>query len=170
MTYSFLEEALEGIHSGSFFRIGYITELPLKAAYAKEGWRILKVTESTVRTGINYRNIQSVIEDRESRSEVVRSRKNNIIPVQPRRIYKNVETDQMYLRVFPTVKGTNKDVSYILVTPSHSRYDFRELDEEMREMVRDSYFNQKARPIATLKIDSIYKVGNHELNPYIYAI
>lgn len=170
MTYSFLEEALEGIHSGSFFRIGYITEMPLKASYAKEGWRILKLTESTVRTGINYRKIQSVIEDREARSEVVRSRKNNIIPVQLHRIYKNVETNQMYLRVFPTVRGTNKDVSYILVTPGHSKYDFKDLDSEMREMIRDSYFNQKSRPIATLKIDNIYKVGKCELNPYMWAI
>lgn len=170
MTYSFLEEALESVHSGSFFRIGYITELPLKAAYAKEGWRILKKTESTVRTGINYRKIQSVIEDREARSEVVRSRKNNIIPVLPHRIYKNVETDQMYLRVFPTVKGTNKKVSYILVTPGRSQYTFKDLDEEMREMVRDSYFTQKSRPIATLKIDNIYKVGENSINPYVWAI
>ena len=170
MTYSFLEEALEGVHSGSFFRIGYITELPLKAAYSKEGWRILKLTESTVRTGINYRRIQSVIEDRESRSEVVRSRKNNVIPVQPNRIYKNVETNQMYLRVFPTKKGTNKNVTYTLVTPARSQYTFNDLDEDMREMVRDSYFTQKSRPIATLKIDNIYKVKEYEINPYVWVI
>lgn len=170
MTYSFLEEALKDIHSGSFFRIGYITELPLKAAYAKEGWRIVKMTESTVRTGINYRKIQSVIKDQESRSEVIRSRKNNVVPVQPRRIYKNVVTDQMYLRVFPTQKGTNKNASYILVTPDRSPYTFKDMDEEMREMVRDSYFTQKSRPIETLKIDNIYKVGEHELDPYIWAI
>lgn len=72
----------------------------------------------------------------------------------------------MYLRVFPTKKGTNKKVSYILVTPGHSEYSFNDLDEEMREMVRDSYFKEKSRPIATIKIDNIYKVGDYQLTPY----
>ena len=167
MTYSFLEEALGGIRSGTFFRIGYITELPVKAAYAKEGWKILKRTESTVRTGVNYGSIKSVIEEREGRSEAPRARRNNIVPVQKGRVYKNNDTEQMYLRIFPTKKGTNKQVSYILVTPAHSEYHFKDLDEEMREMVRDSYFNEKSRPIATIKIDNIYKVGSYQLTPYI---
>ena len=154
MTYSFLEEALGGIRSGTFFRIGYITELPVKAAYAKEGWKILKQTESTVRTGVNYGKIKSVVEERD------------IVPIQKGRIYQNTDTEQMYLRVFPTKKGTNKKVSYILVTPGHSEYHFNDLDEEMREMVRDSYFNEKSRPIATIKIDNIYKVGDYQLTPY----
>lgn len=166
MTYSFLEEALGGIRSGTFFRIGYITELPVKAAYAKEGWKILKKTESTVRTGVNYGKIKSVVEEREGRSEVTHTLKNHIVPVQRGRIYQNTDTEQMYLRVFPTKKGTNKKVSYILVTPGHSEYHFNDLDEEMRDMVRDSYFNEKSRPIATIKIDNIYKVGDYQLTPY----
>lgn len=166
MTYSFLEEALGGIRSGTFFRIGYITELPVKAAYSKEGWKILKKTESTVRTGVNYGKIKSVVEERKGRSEVTPTRKNHIVPIQKGRIYQNTDTEQMYLRVFPTKKGTNKKVSYILVTPGHSEYHFNDLDEEMREMVRDSYFNEKSRPIATIKIDNIYKVGDYQLTPY----
>lgn len=109
MTYSFLEEALGGIRSGTFFRIGYITELPVKAAYAKEGWKILKKTESTVRTGVNYGKIKSVVEEREGRSEVTHTRKNHIVPVQRGRIYQNTDTEQMYLRVFPTKKYTNDE-------------------------------------------------------------
>lgn len=166
MTYSFLEEALGGIRSGTFFRIGYITELPMKAAYAKEGWKILKRTESTVRTGINYGNIKSVVEEREGRSEVTRTHKNHIVPVQRGRIYQNTDTEQMYLRVFPTKKGANKKVSYILITPAHSEHYVKNLDDVMRKMVRDSYFNEKYRPIATIKIDNIYRVGDYPLTPY----
>lgn len=166
MTYSFLEEALEGIRSGTFFRIGYVTELPVKATYAKEGWKILKKTESTVRTGVNYGKIKSVVEEREGRSEVTRTRKNHIVPIQRGRIYQNTDTEQMYLRVFPTKKGTNKKVSYILVTPGHSEYDFNELDKFMREMLQDSYFNKRSRPIETIKIDNIYKVGKYQLTPH----
>ena len=159
MTYEKIVEALEGIHSGSFFRIGYETELPLKSSFAKQGYKITRTCQSTVRTGVSYRNIRFVIEERSNNSSTPTPRKSNIVPVIQNRLYKNSETGQMYLRIFPTIKGTNKNGYYCVSGPDFI-YFTDSIDDSMREMIRDSYFNGKFSPISMIKIENIYKVGD----------
>ena len=48
---------VEMIPNGQMIRIMYQTELPIKAAYKKQCIKVLKVTETTVRTGVDYDNM-----------------------------------------------------------------------------------------------------------------
>lgn len=162
MTYEMILEALDNIHPGSFVRIGYNTEIPLKSSYAKQGYKLTRISESTVRTGIRYSNIKSVIQEREGRMEPARSYRKTIVPVIQNKIYKNKDTDQLYLRVYPTSKGTNKVSTYVLVSPNGASYISSTIDSPMREMVRDSYFDNKFRPISMIKLDNVHRIGEYK--------
>ena len=48
------------IKNGTMARLKYKTELPLKAEFAKLGYKMYKIVETTVRFGVNYANISSV--------------------------------------------------------------------------------------------------------------
>ena len=50
------------LRNGTMARINYVTELPMKAEFAKLGYKILKVTETTARFGIKYSNLSAVKE------------------------------------------------------------------------------------------------------------
>ena len=160
MTYEMIIEALNNIHPGSFVRVGYRTELPLKSSFSKQGCKIVRVSESTVRTGINYRNIQSVIEEKAGQLEAPRAHRKVITSVIKNKIYKNLDTDQMYLRVYPTRKGTNKKNTYLVITSNGDRYFSDNINNEMKEMIRDSYFDNKFRPISMIKIENVYRIGD----------
>lgn len=160
MTYEKIIEALKNIHPGSFVRIGYNTELPLKSSFSKQGCKIIRISESTVRTGINYRNIQSVIEEKAGQLEAPRSYRKVITSVIKNKIYKNLDTDQMYLRVYPTRKGTNKVSTYFVTTSNGNKYFSDSINDEMKEMIRDSYFDNKFRPISMIKIENVYRIGD----------
>lgn len=161
MTYEMIVEALNTIHPGSFVRIGYHTELPLKAVFSKEGYRIIRTSESTVRTGVNYSNIQSVQEERANRSDPARPRASSIVPVIKNKVYRNENTDQMYLRVYPTIKGTNKVSNYLVICPDGSVKLLQSLDPDTKSMVRDSYFNgAHFTPVHMIKLDNIFRIGS----------
>lgn len=163
MTYEMISRALETIHPGAFFRISYKTELPLKSSFAKEGYKIIRLCQSTVRTGINYRNIRFVIEERSQNSRATRAHKSSIVPVIRNKVYRNSETDQMYLRVYPTKKGTNKSVQYVVVNPDGMMCGMTQLDSKTKEMVRDSYFSERFSPVSMIKFENICRVGNFGL-------
>lgn len=161
MTYDMITEALNSIHPGSFVRIGYHTELPLKSVFVKEGYKIIRTSETTVRTGVNYRNIQYVKNERVNRSEPPRSHKTHIVPVIKNKIYKNENTEQMYLRVFPTIKGTNKVSNYLVICPDGSVKLLRSLDPDTKSMIRDSYFSgARFTPVHMIKLDNIFRIGS----------
>ena len=160
MTYEMVIQALENIHPGSFFRISYKTELPLKATFSKQGYKIYRLCQSTVRTGINYGNIRFVIEERSQRPESSSSHKSNIVPVIKNKVYRNSETDQMYLRIYPTKKGTNKVSYYAIHNPDGEVLFTDSLDSEFGYMVRESYFKGRFSPISMIKLENISQVGS----------
>lgn len=160
MKYEMIIQALENIHPGSFFRVGYKTEVPLKSSFSKKGYKITRISESTVRTGVSYKNIHSVIEDRQSRPEPVKHSVTHITPVLINKVYMNQETDQMYLRVYPTKKGTNKCSIYAVTTPD-GFYFTDVVDDTMKEMIRESSLVEKFRPISMIKIENIYRIGSY---------
>ena len=53
---------IQELPNGRFFRMKYLTKLPVKAEYSKQGVVILKIVETTARTGVAYNKIKSVIE------------------------------------------------------------------------------------------------------------
>jgi len=79
--------------NGSFFRIKYMTEKPEA-----------KVVEATVRTGVNYSHISSVIPTLNDPNK--KKRVNNYHSLIPNKVYFNTKTGKYYLYVYPT-EGSN---------------------------------------------------------------
>ena len=61
---------IKSLKPGSFVRIGYKTEPPMKAEYRNQGYKVIKTTTMTTRFGIDYHNIHSVkIREQENKNE-----------------------------------------------------------------------------------------------------
>ena len=72
-------DAISSIKPGTFVRVQYKTELPVKAAFKKAGYTITKYVSTTSRFGINYHNIQKVKEaEVEKTVGHAKNRSNNI--------------------------------------------------------------------------------------------
>jgi hypothetical protein len=53
-------KAAASVQGGRMVRIGYRTEVPLRAEFKKSGMKAYKISETTVRLGVNYEKIHSV--------------------------------------------------------------------------------------------------------------
>ena len=51
---------LSRIPNGTWFKMGYVSDVPLLVSAQKAGHVVLKCTETTVRKGISYKNLKSV--------------------------------------------------------------------------------------------------------------
>ena len=103
------------IPAGRFFRVRYTTKVKLKAEYEKKGYTVLKIVDTTTRTGVKYKNISGVkLNDYPDEYE---PKKTNWEWVVKNRIKHNTNTGKDYLVIAPIKKGSNTIVSYILTTP-----------------------------------------------------
>lgn len=144
----------ETLGRGRMMRISYTTELPVKAKYKKQGIRIVKEVETTVRTGVAYKNISKVIERRNSPDYVPpKPRENNSEWVIPNVLLKNNNTGKTYLYVAPMRKGNNLKALYKINTHENPL-------DVMKEYVIPSYFAEKDMPdVITICVDNIKKIN-----------
>ena len=103
------------IPAGRFFRVRYTTKVKLKADYEKQGYTILKIVDTTTRTGVKYQNIAGVT--LENKYEDRKPKTNNWEWVVKDRIKHNTNTGKDYLVIAPISKGSNTIVSYIITNP-----------------------------------------------------
>lgn len=116
-----LYDIVSKIPSGRLFRLAYITELPIKAELKKEGYHIEKINHITVRTGINYNNIQAV-KNLRAMGELEYDTNYHTTKMWKvsKRIFFNPRTNKEYLAVSPIRKGTNSDCYYqVTFTEGH---------------------------------------------------
>ena len=113
-----LYDIVSKIPSGRLFRLTYITELPIKSELKNKGCLIEKVNRITVRTGINYNNIQEV---KNLRAMGELSYDTNYHTTKmwkvSKRIFFNPNTNKEYLAVSPIRKGSNSDCYYQVTFP-----------------------------------------------------
>ena len=103
------------IPAGRFFRVRYTTKVKLKAEYEKQGYSILKIVDTTTRTGVKYKNIAGVkLNDYPDEYE---PKKTNWEWVVKDRIKHNTKTGKDYLVIAPISRGSNTVKSYVLTTP-----------------------------------------------------
>ena len=100
-------EAIAAIPNGRFFKIGYITELPLKAEFKKIDYKIYKYTSRITRTGVAYNNLKNV---KENNREWSRSSK-SLWKIK-NKIKTNISTNKDYIIIAPMSSGEHKHVSY----------------------------------------------------------
>ena len=102
-------EAIAAIPNGRFFKIGYITELPLKAEFKRVNYKIYKHTSRITRTGVAYNKLKSVREGNREWSRPAKSSwkiKN--------KIKTNISNGKDYIIIAPMNSGEHKYVSYTI--------------------------------------------------------
>lgn len=149
-----IKNLLSKIKPGVFTRLTYQTELPLKAVYKKQGYRIVKIHSITTRFGIHYGNIKEVKEREASLSS---EKTNNYNWIMKDNIQYNSNTDKYYLCTYPTKKGRNGSWRYVVYLPDG--VSFEGLTAINKDWVQDSYWNKKSTNMMKINIDNVIKIG-----------
>lgn len=156
-----IEEAMK-VRPGTLTRVGYTSELPVKAEYKKKGYRMFKIVETSVRLGVNYHNIASVIARKaeEGLKEAVQ-RTNNYEWVIKNKVSHNTATGKDYLYVANFNNGHNTKTRYFIEGTFVGTIDMGdEIDEHFAHLLIPSYWNRKSNggEVRTISFDNIYKI------------
>jgi len=154
------------VRPGTITRIMYKTECPVKAEYKKQGYRMVKVVETSARLGVNYHNIASVIARKaeEGLKETV-ARVNNYEWVLKNKVRHNTATGKDYLYAAAFNKGHHTYSCYILMTPDRSDVKWLsplDLEEsEYKDILIPSYWKKgDATEIRNISFENIYRIGS----------
>ena len=157
-------EATNGVRNGTIARVTYRTEVPLKAEFKKQGYRLTKITETSARFGVNYGRIASVIARNAERNlEEAVQRTNNYEWVIKNKVQYNTKTDKEYLVLANFNKGHNTKSKYILEGTFVGTIDMgSSIDEHYTHLVIDSYFKggKPASEIKKIAFDNLIRINN----------
>lgn len=156
--------------NGTFIRVGYRTELPVKAAYKKQGIRFFKYTEMSVRLGVNYGHIASVLA-RKAEEALVQTaqRANNYEWVISNKVRHNTATGKDYLYVANINEGSNirkcyiglKDDEVFSIVPDNAEV-FKMLNEDY--MIPSYWNGSSSMPeVMNISFENIHRIGKSGL-------
>ena len=162
-------ESVKNIKNGTFTRITYMSEVPMSSKAKKENpdMRIMKVSSRLFRLGVNYKNIQKVIDRNKEDilNGVVRKEyKNNFENIFDNKIVHNTNTNKNYLNAYPFAKSGHH--SYYLIQGTSKKgtmYQRRmnNLDDSTKSLIIGSYFgkNYEEPSIQRLSVENIISIG-----------
>lgn len=107
-----LIKKIENISNGTFFHIRYMSPMKVAAEYAHNGIQIIKVVDTTSRTGINYGKIKGVVN--KYPNEYVPKKPTAWSWIIPHKLKYNDNTKKEYLCLYPIHKLPHK-VKYLLI-------------------------------------------------------
>lgn len=145
-------KAITNIKKGTFIRVRYMTNVPVKSKYKKQGVIITKIGCMTTRFGIHYPNIKSVQDKKYVHND-------NLEWIIKDIIQHNKNNNKDYLCTYPTEKGRNSKFKYIITTPNMTVYS--DTLKDVSEYVLPSYFNKKGNTVTMMKIniDNVLQIG-----------
>lgn len=165
LTHDQIMEAAQNVVNGRIVRIGYTSELPVKKDWAQKGYRIYKVTETSVRLGVKYDNIAEVMQKRATAGASGRpARTNNYTWVIPNKVQFNSNTNRTYLRCTTMKQGNNSRTKFLVYNP-HDGWHLLTREQLMSntysDMVKESYFDKtrEVPVVFTVPFEHIYKLG-----------
>lgn len=155
---------IESIKPGTFVRISYRTEVPVKAADKKAGIKMWKEVSTTVRTGVNYGKIASVIarKAQEDASVEKRAYTNPYEWVIQDRVKVHTGSGKEYFYFASVNGGHNTKTHYFYEGPVIGVIDMgSSIDEKLASVVLPSYFNKKgnASEVRQVAFDNIISIG-----------
>lgn len=157
------------VKNGTITRVTYQTFLPVKAAFKKQGYSIVKVVETSGRLGVNYNHISAVIARRELEAQQGKEpveRTNNYEWVIENKIKHNRATEKDYLVIANLPKGHHTKSKYIVTTlegqTTYSSLDFLQ-NPELRELVINSYWtpSQSGGEVRNIAFDNILAINRN---------
>ena len=157
-------EATNDVRNGTIARVTYKTEVPLKAEFKKQGYKLTKITETSARFGVTYGRIASVIARNAERNlEEAVKRTNNYEWVIHNKVQYNTKTDKEYLVLASFNKGHHTKSKYILEGTFVDPIDLCEsIDDHYTHLVIDSYFksNKSISEIKKIAFDNLIRINN----------
>ena len=156
-------EAVKAVRGGTITRVTYKTEVPIKAEYKRQGYKLVKIVETTARIGVNYGHLPSVIARNEESNNESTQRTNNFEWIVKDRICHNIKTDKDYVALVSFNKGHHTKVKYILDGTFVGAIDMGdEIDRLYRHIVLDSYFKKSTNPSEFRRVafDNIIRINN----------
>lgn len=158
MNINTIKNLLSSIKPGVFTRLTYVSELPLKAEYKKQGYKVIKTNSITTRFGIHYGNIKEVKErDSQISSEPTVERTNNFSWVMKNNLQYNSKTEKYYLCTYPTKHGRNSSAKYSVQLPDGNVLNG--LTDFNHDWVINSYWNKDSTNMMRINIDNVIKIG-----------
>ena len=151
-----IRRILEVVKPGTFTSLSYESECPVRASFAKQGYKVRKITSMVARFNINYGSIKEVIkknEQKELTGETIKPRVNNFEAIVKNCLYHNTNTGKDYLNVY-TIKIPNIKSEYF-VCEGDDGWKPVSLDyiKEMNYLI-DSYYKR-----ASNEPTSMFRVG-----------
>lgn len=157
-------DATNNVKNGTIARVTYKTEVPLKAEYKKQGYKMIKITETSARFGVNYGHIASVMNRKANENEKeTTQRANNYEWVIKNKIKHNSKTNKEYLVVANFNKGHHTKSKYILYGTSVGTLDMGDvIDSHYSHLIIDSYYknHSSASEIKTISFENILRINN----------
>lgn len=158
-------EAIKAIKNGTMARIAYMCELPMKAAYAKKGYKIYKTTETTARFGCDYNNLKSVIEKKSDPDYTPSTKKTTYTWIVENKISHNENTNKDYVRFVPMKKNSNRKTTYTFEDSLGEKFVLgNELPEDFKKLVQDGYWTKKSFPeIQTICLSNVLYIRSKSI-------
>lgn len=163
-------ETVKSIPNGRFTRVTYKTELPLKAEFKKQGYHIIKITETTGRFGVNYHNIATVIARKAERAleeSVSRNYTNHYEWVIENKVKHNNKTGKDYLVLANFNGGQHTKSQYKVVIDSSELFDLtatlneKDFMDTYKDMIINSYWKPSTTggEVKTIAFDNVIRIG-----------
>ena len=159
-------DEVKPIKNGTYVRIGYRSELPVRAELKKQGYQAYKVVETTVRLGVNYGKIASVVARKSEKDGRKKISTSNYSWVIKNKVRYNKNTGKDYLYVANVNgKGANTKELYVLI-PKKGKYEITCVkdifEQEFKDVVIPSYWTKHntCKEVQNIAFDNIYRVGN----------
>lgn len=154
--------AVNNVKNGTCVRIGYTSEVPVKATYRNDV-TIKKIVATTGRLGVRYANIKTV-KERLAAKAAGSAKENNFSWVVKDKIKYNPNTGKNYLSVTTFPKGDNTKSIYEVRKGTSFSYFYtkKELKEYAGRYIRESYFNNSKNPteVYNVNIENVFRVGD----------
>lgn len=148
-----LKQVLENIRPGSFFRIKYEVDVPLKAEYRNKGYKIIKTVSTTSRTGVRYMKINGV-----TPTEKKSDKPSNWSWEKKNYISYNSNTGKYYLNLYPIATNSFTHVEY------KAYFNGEEYQNFSPDMIIPSYFKKDggfSTKILKININNIIELYQH---------
>lgn len=155
-------EAVDNVKNGTIARVTYRTELPVKAAFKKQGYKVIKVVETSGRLGVNYHNIATVIA-RKAEQEMTESvqRANNYEWVIRNKVKHNTATNKDYLVLASFNQGHHTRSKYI-VSYMGEETTYSSAVDTVKDLVINSYWTpgKTAGEVRNISFENILCINN----------
>lgn len=145
-------------HKGQLIRIKYRTCPKLTASAEKMGFSVIKIAETTVRWGVNYGHIASVIAKKAKETSGTSVYKPWWHWSVPNVIQQHNTKGTEYLAVYTIPKNSNPKVRYI-VSYNGTEEEVSRQDLQNRNLLPNSYWNKTEDPIMlSINIENILSI------------